>query len=92
VVDAREIRESGARDASEARAQIDGLAKIRKGAIANDIALPGLGHDNISVLVDGAPSHGAAPMAWIRPNFTQISPRGSLVEAHQGRLRHQELG
>ena len=61
VVDAREIRESGARDAGEALAAIDGLAKIRKGGIANDIVLRGLGRDNINVLVDGARLHGACP-------------------------------
>lgn len=61
IIDGRQIRESGARDAGEAMAQLDGLAKIRKGGIANDVILRGLGHDNINVLVDGAPLHGACP-------------------------------
>jgi len=63
-VDAREVRESGARDAGEALASLDGLAKIRKGGIANDILMRGLGHDNINVLVDGARIHGACPSSF----------------------------
>src|SRR5205807_6490011 len=61
TVDAREVRESGARDAGEALASLDGLGKIRKGGIANDVLMRGLGHDNINVLVDGARINGACP-------------------------------
>jgi iron complex outermembrane receptor protein len=60
-VGAREVRESGARDAGEALAAIDGLAKVRKAGIANDVLMRGLGRDNINVLVDGARLHGACP-------------------------------
>ena len=38
-----------------------GLAKIRKGAIANDTLMRGLGHDNLNILVDGGRIYGACP-------------------------------
>jgi hypothetical protein len=48
-----EIRESPAIDLGEAMMRMPGLAKVRKGAIANDIVLRGLQRDNVNVLVDG---------------------------------------
>ena len=57
----REVRESGAKDVGEALANIAGLWKIRKGAIANDVVLRGFQSGNLNVLVDGARIYGACP-------------------------------
>lgn len=60
-LEVREIRESAARDLGEALAKIDGITMLRKGAIANDIVLRGLGSNNLNVLIDGARIYGACP-------------------------------
>lgn len=45
---AREIREGSARDLGEATQNIAGVKMVRKAAIANDIAIRGLFHNNIA--------------------------------------------
>jgi iron complex outermembrane receptor protein len=60
-LEVREIRESAAKDVGEALARIDGMAMLRKGAIANDVVLRGLPSNNINVLIDGARIYGACP-------------------------------
>ena len=52
-VTSRQIRESSARDLGEATEDIAGVEKVRKGAIANDIAIRGLFHSNLAVSFDG---------------------------------------
>lgn len=56
---ARQIRESSARDLGEAATQIAGVDKVRKAAIANDIAIRGLFHNNLAETIDGAHIYGA---------------------------------
>lgn len=58
-VTAREIRESSARDLGEAARNIAGVEMIRKAAIANDIAIRGLFHNNIATAMDGVRMYGA---------------------------------
>lgn len=60
-VEIREIRESNARDAGEALEKVEGMSKIRKGAIANDIDIRGMKRDNINILIDGQRLYGACP-------------------------------
>ena len=49
--------------------RMPGLAKVRKGAIANDIVLRGLQRDNINVLIDGERIYGACPNRMDSPAF-----------------------
>lgn len=65
----REVRESPAKDVGEALKQLEGLAIVRKGAIANDVVLRGLQRDNINVLVDGVRVYGACPNRMDPPSF-----------------------
>jgi iron complex outermembrane receptor protein len=64
-----EVRESGARDVGEALAGVAGVAVVRKGGIANDIALRGLQRDNVNVLIDGERIHGGCPNRMDAPAF-----------------------
>lgn len=65
----REIRESSARDAGEALALLPGLAKLRKGGIANDVVLRGQKGENLSLRIDGHALHGACPSRMDPPAF-----------------------
>jgi len=58
-VTSRQIRESSARDLGEATEDIAGVEKVRKGAIANDIAIRGLFHSNLAISFDGVRMYGA---------------------------------
>jgi iron complex outermembrane receptor protein len=60
-LEAREIRESAAKDVGEALGRIDGISKLRKGGIANDVVLRGMSSSNMNVLLDGARIDGACP-------------------------------
>ncbi len=67
TLDVSEIRQSSAKDVGEALSAIDGLWKIRKGGIGNDVVLRGLQRDNVNVLIDGSRIYGAclrAPPYW----------------------------
>lgn len=66
---ATEVRESAAVDLGEAMMRMPGLAKVRKGAIANDVVLRGLQRDNINVLIDGERIYGACPNRMDSPAF-----------------------
>ncbi len=55
----QEIRQGAARDLGEATEQIAGVEKVRKAAIANDIAIRGLFHDNLAITFDGEHLYGA---------------------------------
>lgn len=65
----RDVRESSAKDVGEALSKIDGVWKIRKGGIANDIVLRGFQRDNLNVLVDGVRIFGACPNRMDPPAF-----------------------
>ena len=69
ALEVREVRESAARDVGEALTNVEGLWKIRKGGIANDIVLRGFQSGNINVLVDGARIFGACPNHMDPPAF-----------------------
>lgn len=68
-LEVREVRETNAKDTGEALEIIDGVSKIRKGGIANDIVLRGFQRDNINVLVDGMRIYGACPNRMDPPSF-----------------------
>ena len=93
-VESREIRESPARDAGEALTRVDGIRKIRKGGIANDISLRGFKAENLSVLIDGERIYGACPNrmdpALYHVDFAEIEridvKKGPFDMAHSGSL------
>jgi len=60
-LDMSEVRESAARDVGEALTGVDGVYKIRRGGIANDVLVRGFQQGNINVLIDGARLYGACP-------------------------------
>ncbi len=68
-LEVREVRETNAKDTGEALEVIDGVSKIRKGGIANDIILRGFQRDNINVLIDGMRVYGACPNRMDPPSF-----------------------
>ncbi len=69
TLEMRDVRESSAKDVGEALSKIDGIWKIRKGGIANDVVLRGFQRDNINVLVDGVRIFGACPNRMDPPAF-----------------------
>lgn len=68
-LEVREVRESFARDPGEALEKVDGVHKIRKGAIANDIDIRGFQKDNINVFIDGQHIHNACPNRMDPPGY-----------------------
>ena len=69
ALESRALRESFARDAGEALAALPGIAKLRKGGIANDIVLRGQKGENLALRIDGHPLHGACPNRMDPPAF-----------------------
>jgi len=61
VLEIREVRESAAKDVGEAVSNLEGIWKIRKGGIANDVVLRGFQQSNVNVLIDGVRVNGACP-------------------------------
>jgi iron complex outermembrane receptor protein len=61
ALQAAEARESAARDMGEALTRINGIWKVRKGGIANDVVLRGFPSQDINVLIDGQRIYGACP-------------------------------
>ena len=61
ILEIHEVRESSAKDVGEALVGMEGLYKIRKSGIANDIVLRGFQQDNLNVLIDRAHVFGACP-------------------------------
>ncbi|MFI5093007.1 MAG: TonB-dependent receptor, partial [Candidatus Acidiferrales bacterium] len=60
-LDMSEVRESSAKDVGEALSAVDGISKIRKAGIANDVVVRGFQQNNINFLIDGARIYGACP-------------------------------
>jgi len=57
----REVRESVAKDLGEALSNLDGVWKVRKAGIANDVVVRGFQRGNIDVLIDGMRLYEACP-------------------------------
>jgi iron complex outermembrane receptor protein len=60
-LDMSEVRESSAKDVGEALTAVDGISKIRKAGIANDVVVRGFQQNNVNFLIDGARIYGACP-------------------------------
>jgi iron complex outermembrane receptor protein len=68
-LEVREIRESSAKDVGEALTKLEGIWKIRRGGIANEVVLRGFSRDNLNVLIDGARVYNACPNRMDPPPF-----------------------
>ena len=90
-LEVREVRESSAKDVGEALTKIEGINKVRKGGIANDIVLRGFSRDNINVLIDDARLYGACPNRMDPPAFHVDFSEVEKVEVIKGPfdVRHQ---
>lgn len=90
----REVRESSAKDVGEALSKIEGISRLRKGAIANDIVLRGLESNNLGVLIDGVRVYGACPghmdPAAFHIDFAEVDyievTKGGADAANQGAM------
>lgn len=91
----REVRESPAKDVGEALARIEGVSKLRKGAIANDVVIRGLQGGDINVLIDGVRIYGACPgqmdPAAFHVDFAEVE-RIELTKGAFDMANHGSLG
>lgn len=94
ALDLTGVRESSARDLGEALTEVDGVWKIRKAGIANDLVIRGFQQNNINVLVDGTRTYGACPSHMDPPaqhvDFAEVDhvevTKGAFDVLHQGSL------
>jgi iron complex outermembrane receptor protein len=88
------VRESTAKDLGEALTALDGVWKIRKAGIANDLVIRGFQQNNINVLVDGSRTFGACPGHMDPPaehvDFDEVDhvdvSKGAFDVANEGSL------
>ena len=76
-----EVRDNSAKDLGEALSALDGVEKIRKGGIENDLVVRGLQQGNMNVLVDGIPHFRRLPWAH--------GPSGAARRFCRGRARRR---
>jgi iron complex outermembrane receptor protein len=90
-LEVREIRESSAKDVGEALSKLEGIWKVRKGGIANDVVLRGFYRDNINVLIDGVRVYAACPNRMDPPAFHVDFSEVERIEIIKGPfdVRHQ---
>jgi len=90
-LEVREIRESSAKDVGEALTKLEGIWKVRKGGIANDVVLRGFSRDNINVLIDDGRVYGACPNRMDPPAFHVDFSEVERIEFIKGPfdVRHQ---
>lgn len=69
VLTQQEVRESFAKDPGEALSKMEGVWKLRKGGIANDVIIRGFSGRNLNVLFDGARIYNACPNRMDPPIF-----------------------
>jgi iron complex outermembrane recepter protein len=94
VLDMSGVRESAAKDLGEALTALDGVWKIRKAGIANDMVIRGFQQNNINVLVDGSRTYGACPAHMDPPaqhvDFAEVDrvdvSKGAFDVTNQGSL------
>lgn len=94
LLDMSGVRESAAKDLGEALTALDGVWKIRKAGIANDLVIRGFQQNNINVLVDGSRTFGACPAHMDPPaehvDFAEVEhvevDKGAFDVANEGSL------
>jgi iron complex outermembrane receptor protein len=92
TLDIREVKESSARDVGEALQKVDGVWKIRRGGIANDIVVRGFQQENVNVLIDGVRIYGACPNNMDPPAFHVDFAEVSEVEITKGAFDTRNQG
>jgi len=90
-LEVREVRESSAKDVGESLTKLEGIWKIRKGGIANDVVLRGFYRDNINVLIDDDRVYAACPNRMDPPAFHVDFSQVERIEIIKGPfdVRHQ---
>jgi len=90
-LEVREVRESPAKDVGEALTKLEGIWKVRKGGIANDVVLRGFYKDNINVLIDDDRVYAACPNRMDPPAFHVDFSQVERIEIIKGPfdVRHQ---
>jgi iron complex outermembrane recepter protein len=90
-LEVREVRESSAKDVGEALTKLEGIWKVRKGGIANDVVLRGFYKDNINVLIDDGRVYAACPNRMDPPAFHVDFSQVEKIEVIKGPfdVRHQ---
>ncbi len=90
-LEASRIRESNARDVGEALGSTVGVWNLRKGGIANDVVVRGLGQRDLTVLIDGQHVQGACPNRMDPGAFHVDFAEVERVEVAKGPfdMRHQ---
>jgi iron complex outermembrane receptor protein len=83
-LEAREVRERGARDLGEALAAMPSTDKVRKGPVGNDVVLRGMKRDDVAVTIDGAKVHGACPSRMDPPAFHLDYAEVDVVQVKRG--------
>ena len=92
LMDMSGVRESAAKDLAEALTTLDGVWKIRKAGIANDLVIRGFQQNNINVLVDGSRTFGACPNHMDPPTQHVDFAEVERVEVTKGAIRRDEPG
>ena len=93
-LEAASIRESDARDVGEALGSMSGVWPLRKGGIATDVVVRGLGQRDLAVLIDGQHVQGACPNRMdpgaFHVDFAEVErvelAKGPFDMRHQGGL------
>lgn len=90
-LEVREVRESFSKDVGEALTRLEGLWKVRKAGIANDVVLRAFYRDNINVLIDDTRIYGACPNRMDPPAFHVDFSEVEKIEVIKGPfdVRHQ---
>jgi len=92
VLTQQEVRESFAKDPAEALSQMEGVWKLRKGGIANDIVIRGFQRSNINLFFDGARLYGACPNRMDPPSFHIDFAEVESVEVVKGAFDVRNYG
>lgn len=81
---ASEMSESVGHEMSEVLTRMPGMAKLRKGGVAQDVAMRGYQGENLNVLVDGVKVYGACPNNMDPPAFHTDASEVERVEVGKG--------
>jgi iron complex outermembrane receptor protein len=92
TLDMSGVRESAAKDVGEALTSLDGVWKIRKAGIANDLVIRGFQQNNIAVLVDGSRTYGACPSHMDPPSQHVDFAEVDRVEVSKGAFDVENQG
>ena len=84
ALQATEARESTGRDVGEALTRINGIWKVRKGGIANDVVVRGFAGKDLNVLIDGQRLYAACPNNMDPTAFHVDFSEVDRVEAAKG--------